>query len=180
MARPTFQRAWANYPKAGSVTREQLFREIGWDSLIGNANYDNTCAIRISVCLLRCGVMIRSSAGMKALKGPLKDMPIEIGQPQMTEQLVEMWGEPDVEVASSEAREAIGGMDGIASFDGITGYLNGRGGHIDVIDGTQTSSTRGYLFWQQTVTSNAYACGTSCYFGSQKTRFWQLPESQGS
>ena len=49
-----------NYPSNRVVSRDTLFQQIGWDDLIKNPGYGNTCAIRVSLALIRSGITIPS------------------------------------------------------------------------------------------------------------------------
>ena len=90
--KPAFSVLWGNYPQSRLWSREKLFREIGWDSLIDETEYRNTCAIRLSVALQKSGVSISSSAGMTGLKGMMKGKAIEIRQDNLSKQLRQLWG----------------------------------------------------------------------------------------
>jgi len=74
--KPAFKTLWNNYPSRDAWPREKLLREIGWDDLINEPGYRNTCAICLSVALQKSGVPVSSSAGMTGLKGVMKDKPI--------------------------------------------------------------------------------------------------------
>lgn len=62
--KPAFRTLWSHYPQRRLWSREKLFRDIGWDSLIKDSAYKNTCAIRLSIALQKSGISISSSAGM--------------------------------------------------------------------------------------------------------------------
>jgi hypothetical protein len=67
-----------NYPRKQDIERPALFKEIGWDDLIDNDAYENTCAIRVSMALIKCGVTIPE--GRMAIKnGPHKGKMLEPG-----------------------------------------------------------------------------------------------------
>jgi hypothetical protein len=90
--RPSFKTLWRNYPRK---ERSLFFREIGWDDLISDRNFENTCAIRVSLCLGLSNVMITSSQGMRVLKGRGKGRQIEIRQDRSSKQLVTKFGPPE-------------------------------------------------------------------------------------
>jgi hypothetical protein len=65
---------WSAYPTA--PTKKVLFQQLGggWPALIENANYDNTCTIRLSVALIGAGQLIpddlaQSDGGHKDAQG---------------------------------------------------------------------------------------------------------------
>lgn len=49
-----------------SVTKRTLFEEIGWDDLIDDTAYDNTCAIRLSLALIKCNVPISGRIAIRS------------------------------------------------------------------------------------------------------------------
>ena len=66
-----FSTLWDNYP---TETHDDLFNNVlggGWPALIGNAAYDNTCTIRLSVTLNRSGFKVPTSFGQ--MDGGLTD-----------------------------------------------------------------------------------------------------------
>lgn len=135
-----------------------LFKEIGWDDLVKNSAYRNTCATRLSLALIRSGITI--PGGRMAIKaGPLKGKLIEPGQVRLSHilELPTMFGKPEV----YGTRAALGGIaarHGIVSFFRlIPGIYDG--GHIDIIgpDG-----------------ANLMQCGHGCYWMSETIWFWPL------
>lgn len=133
MPKPSFLTLWNNYPMAEQA---EFFRSIGWDDLIGNPVWENTCAMRMSVCLAHAGVSVTSSAGMKVLKGPLRGKSIETRQATLSNKLRRMWGAP-VELNPRTGMGEIAGKDGVISFFRLRDYNVGGalGGHIDLLDG---------------------------------------------
>jgi len=146
------------YPRRRDIDHDALFRLLGWDDLIKNSTYENTCAIRVSLALIRCGVHIPD--GRIPIKtGTHKGKLIEPGQARLSATLCRqsMLGKP--EKFSNAAMDAgIGNRSGIVSFfqliPGI--YMHG---HIDVIS-PQLGGMR--------------ACGTDCYWTAKEAWFWPL------
>lgn len=142
--------------------------------MIGNPNYENTCAIRMSICLAASGQPVRSSQAMKALAGRVKGQPIEVRQDTLSRHLEQIWGAP-LKMDARDAETKINGRDGVISFFGIAGYnVGGRnGGHIDLIDGTlKERSIFGYV-WSRSV---QYNYGSHGYMDrSASVWFWELP-----
>jgi hypothetical protein len=66
----TFDTLWDNYSLG---TKAELFNALGggWPALIGNANYDNTCTIRLSATFNRSGFPV--PAALAAQDGGLRD-----------------------------------------------------------------------------------------------------------
>jgi hypothetical protein len=77
MPRPTFSLVLSKFPfKDGApngISRDDLFREIGFDAYISNPNYDNTCAIRMSLALVKSGFYLPAGRSSHIIqKGPEK------------------------------------------------------------------------------------------------------------
>lgn len=147
-----------NYPSNRVVGRDALFREIGWNDLIKNPAYGNTCAIRVSVALIRSGVTIPS--GRISIKaGAFKGKMVEPGQAKLSAILARpsMLGAPE-RFGSAAAIEGIGKRGGIVSFFRLTPGLY-NGGHIDIV-APQLGGT--------------LACGSECYWMSGEVWFWPL------
>lgn len=172
--KPAFRTLWSHYPQSRLWSREKLFRDIGWDSLIKDSAYKNTCAIRLSIALQKSGISISSSAGMSGLKGYMKGKAIEIRQDKLSEQLSQLWGKPE-ELPKLKVENAIGDKDGVISFFKIPGYHvgNGLGGHIDIVDGRDFAKQSFLYFWHRTVDLQS-VCGSSCYWNAGKVLFWEL------
>ncbi|MGF6274458.1 hypothetical protein ABIB38_002840 [Massilia sp. UYP11] len=64
--RPPLLSVMMHYPRR--TTREHLYADIGWNDLIDNKAYNDTCAIRMSYGLLMAGVSL-PGARMKAKAG---------------------------------------------------------------------------------------------------------------
>lgn len=147
-----------NFSPKQLVKPPDLFKEIGWDDLIGNSSYENTCAIRLSLALIKSGVTI-PDARMAIKTGPHKGKRIEPGQGKLSLILERksMLGAPE-KFKTEEHEKAIGNRSGIVSFfhlfPGI--YENG---HIDII-----SSANG----------GPKKCGSDCYWASKEVWFWPL------
>ncbi|QDC08012.1 hypothetical protein FHY55_01570 [Oceanicola sp. D3] len=60
---------------------------MGWDDLISNTNYSNTCVTRTSYALQKAAFPVKSGAGMNALKGVNKGRAIEISQKRLSDYL---------------------------------------------------------------------------------------------
>ncbi|WP_299969580.1 type VI secretion system amidase effector protein Tae4 [uncultured Roseobacter sp.] len=138
------------------VSQGDLFRSIGWDAFIGNPNYHNTCAIRVSLALVRAGVKI-SPKSHNILKGDHSGKGVEVNMNRLANLLAGpgyLGAYQVLEAATlGNARTA---RQGIIAFVGIPGYAGG--GHIDLIDNHNTADQ----------------CASACYFGSEEVRFWPL------
>lgn len=151
--KPGYQALRAVYPRKDS--REELFGGIGWGDLVNNRAYWDTCAIRMSIALLRAGVLL-PGARMGSKAGPTKGHRIEPGQAKLSRILRAVWGEPEVYKNEDAARTGIGRRYGVASFFKIEGH---DGGHIDLIQ----MGENGFL-----------SCARACYFSAVTIWFWPL------
>lgn len=173
MAKPSFRTLWANYPRG---TPADVLRSIGWDEFIDKPGYENTCAIRMSICLAASGSPVKSSQGMAALSGDIKGKPIELRQDKLSEYLLSLWPRP-LKMHAGSAEDTINGRDGIISFWKIGTYNVGGvlGGHIDLIDGSVVERKN----WLGYVTSRKaqYDYGTHGYMAlSESVWFWEMPK----
>jgi hypothetical protein len=156
--RPPFTLLASHYPSNRNVPQEDLFREIGWDDLIGNPAYVNTCAIRVSLALIKAGTRIRGRLAIK--KGLFKGKAIEPGQAKLSLMLAEAayFDKPE-KFKTTAAEAAIGERKGVVAFWKIPGYLNGQGGHIDIV---------------APALGGIRVCGSGCYWDSSEVWFWSL------
>lgn len=139
------------------MSGEDVYKEIGYgldDLMRQNPAYENTCAVRMSLALLKAGV--RFTGRLRIKDGSYKGETIEAGAKLLADQLARptLFGKPDV-FAPSDAMAQLNGKKGVILFWKITGY---GGGHIDLIE---TSSTE-------------RVCNSGCYFESKEIWFWPL------
>jgi hypothetical protein len=153
--KPHFSTLMNNFSGTGEVSQPELFNEIGWSDLLGNLNYTDTCAIRMSLALIKTG--IRLPGRMKIRGGKLAGRLIEPGHAKLCKILEgpAFFGKPEI-LKSSDAEERIGNRTGVISFWRIG---HGPGGHIDLV----ISRTN----WRLN-------CGSHCYFNSDIVWFWEL------
>lgn len=147
-----------NYPRRRDIDHDALFREIGWDDLIKNDAYENTCATRVSLALIKSGVTI--PGGRIPIKtGPFKGKRIEPGQVNLSHILAgpAMFGRPE-KFATQQAPAGIGQRSGIVSFFHLVPGIYEHG-HIDIV-----SPLLGKL----------RECGTDCFWTSKEVWFWEL------
>lgn len=163
MAIPKLDLMWANYPTADKNT---LFDQIGWSSLKDNKNYANTCAIRMSLCLIRCGLRFSHTSGGESIqRGGFKGAKVEVRQDKLSDKLAALWGPPEKFTPASG--EKIAGRKGVVSFFGIPGYTvgGGLGGHIDLI-----KDERFKILWL--IPTGSLVCAHDCHFDAQSCWFW--------
>ena len=155
--KPPFHSLQAAYQSNKVVLRENLFQELGWDDLIANPAYTNTCAIRVSLALIKNCINVRGRLQIK--KGRHKGFYIEPGQAKLAKMLAEpsYFGAPEI-FKKNNVQEGIGNRKGVVAFWNIPGYMNGRGGHIDII------SSPGRF----------QVCGSDCFWDASEIWFWEF------
>lgn len=161
----TFQKLQENYPKTTELTHDQLFDEIGWEDLKSNPTYANTCAIRMSLCLIRAGITLPGR--MKIKKGEHKNNLIEPGQVRLSNILAtpQLFGKP-TKFKPSALDDTVKNKKGIISFMHIPGYVidGALSGHIDLVH-----YGRYFFFF------DSYSCEGHCYWDASECWFWPLP-----
>lgn len=149
------------YPRKRDIDHDALFRLLGWNELIKNPAYANTCAIRVSLALLRSGVHI--PGGRIPIKiGTNKGKRIEPGQAKLSMILARpaMLGTPEKFSGGPAMLDGIGQRSGIVSFFRLIPGVY-EGGHIDIVSPLLGGA-------------GALACGTDCYWTSKEVWFWPL------
>lgn len=151
----------SNYPSSNLrstayVSQADLFREIGWDDFIGNSHYANTCAIRVSLALVRSGVTI-SPKSHSLLAGPHKGKGVQVNMSRLAELLARpnYFGAYETLTGGTISSARLS-RQGVIAFHRIPGYLGG--GHIDLIDNRTTADV----------------CSSQCYFQAEEIWFWPL------
>jgi Type VI secretion system (T6SS), amidase effector protein 4 len=151
MKRPAFSTLLANYYSNKVVTRDDLYAELGWDDLIDNPLYENTCSVRVSLALIKVGIPVKGRIKVKI--GPYKGKMIEPGLLKLARMLAtkEYFGKPE-KFITENAEAGVGNRQGIIAFIKLPGYEGG--GHMDLISGS--------------------VCGSDCYWDAEEIWFWEL------
>lgn len=160
--KPTFKTLSKNYYSSNELAEnfvdgEALYAEIGHDQsklMKQNPAYVNTCATRVSLALLKSGVVFNGRLPIKS--GKYKGKKVETGAKLLADQLMrkEVFGRPEIYKPQDFVKKVIN-RKGVVLFWKITGY---GGGHIDLIE-----------------TKNAVSmCNSNCYFQSKEIWFWEL------
>ncbi len=160
--KPSFMAFKANHYSSNKhnsnfMGSEEIYKLIGYDIeelKKQNPGYVNTCAIRMSLALIKSGMNF--SGRLKIKNGPYKGRMIEPGAKLLAGQLAkpQLFGRPEL-ISPSNAVVRLSGKKGMVLFWKVTGY---GGGHIDLIE-----------------TSNAVqVCNSACYFSSKEIWFWPL------
>ena len=159
MSKPSFVSLRANYPDKLGTPPDKLYEEIGRPDLSTDPNWKNTCAVRISLALVKSGVTIKAGH-MTIMTGKHKGRKIEQNQARLSRYLSQrsVLGEPEKYEGGAAAAKGIGSRRGIVSFFKLNGHA-GSQGHIDLVQ----PSTGGY-----------HACASRCFWTSAEIWFWPL------
>lgn len=164
----SFQQLSKNYPSKEEFTHDALFDEIGWQDLKTNKAFINTCAIRMSYCLIRAGINIPGR--MKINAGPYKGKLIEPGQVKLTKILSnpKFFG-PPIKFNAKDKPANLKGKQGIIAFMRIPGYVidGGLSGHIDLVHHETL-----FYFWDR------FICAQDCYWNAAECLFWPLHDGE--
>lgn len=133
----SFSDLWQAYPQPlhgdKAVQRQSrlaLFRQIGWEARLDLPDYENTCAVRMSLALIACGVNVAGNDPI--LAGQYKGLKIETGRVRLAARLRSpgYLGSPrEIDLLKPDTYVRWG-EQGIVSFDHMAGY---EGGHIDLV-----------------------------------------------
>lgn len=161
----TFQNLWNNYPTIQNYSHDQLFDSLGWPDLKTNPLYRNTCAIRMSLCLIRSGVVVPGRFQIK--KDPHKGKQIEPGQAKLSHALASprLLGAPQ-KFKIEERDTILRDKQGIVSFMRIPSYVvdgGALGGHIDLV-----RHGKFLFFW------NTLLCQSGCHWDAKEFWFWPV------
>lgn len=167
-----FGTLWTNYPNTTEYTsRDTLYPYLGWGkdaAMMTSKDWENTCAIRLSVCLIRCG-MAFAEAPIGALVGHgcadkrLRGKAVVIGFDRLAKMLKKRWGDP--KVLPNVTEQDLNNQKGVVAFYGLP---SGYRGHIDIIRDTAMPWT----FQGSSGDSTSYEFGSGSYFGSREAWFW--------
>lgn len=155
--KPQFSTVKANFYPSQNVNQAELFEEIGWGDLAGKPAYVNTCAIRMSLALIKSGLTIPGRMRIKS--GRNKGARIEPGQAKLSNILARpvYLGDPE-KFKRLDAQDGIGVRSGIVSFFDINPQVETAQGHIDLVSQSAGRSL----------------CGTSCFWLAKEIWFWPL------
>ncbi len=158
--KPSFSVLAKNFYSRHKVKQAELFGEIGWEEYIPNINFHNTCAIRLSLALIKSGVHIQGRLSIKS--GPHKGKMIETGQALLSRTLSrkDVFG-PPLKYKEGTARTALVGKQGVISFFRVNPALGDNGGHIDI-------------FGPGLSTYEELGCGSDCHWIAGEIWFWPL------
>ncbi|GAB3466010.1 type VI secretion system amidase effector protein Tae4 [Massilia terrae] len=153
-----------HFPDIQSVTRDELFQWIAYPENVKNPNFENTCAIRLSLASLGAGYPNPGNWPIKA--GKYKGRAVETKQRALSQRLVHFLGQPEKFLSGSQAETAVGSRHGIVSFFSIYGDAN-RQGHIAIVAQDRWGM---YLRCGNEIDGT----DTGCYWHSSEVWFWPL------
>ncbi|MFB8342200.1 T6SS effector amidase Tae4 family protein [Brucella cytisi] len=157
----TFDELYRNYSssdmsRSSYVGQRDLFTQIGWEMYLGNPNYENTCALRVSLAFLGAGHKI-SLRSHNILKGPHSGKGDQVNMRKLADLLATPHYLGAYEPFTPEtAQRGIGSRKGVVAFNKIPGFSGG--GHIDLVLGA----------------IDAAQCASGCYYRSESIWFWPL------
>jgi hypothetical protein len=114
MIKPPFAVVRHNYPERSDYPRGKLLELLGWDDVLNNPSFMDTCAMRMSYALTQSGVTLMGARMIGRGKG--KGRPIEPRQAALSKILCRMWGEPEKFKSEDTARAGMKGRTGVVSF----------------------------------------------------------------
>jgi hypothetical protein len=97
-------------------------------------NWDNQCAIRMSIALQGAGFRLVGYTEPQCKHGHAR------GAESLAQFLVKRFGRPIIKKDGSAAQAAMGRRSGIVFFKDITGFRGGYGDHMDLWDGSTTKT----------------------------------------
>lgn len=155
--KPMFGIVRRNFYRAQVVKRPELFAEIGHPELARIPAWANTCAIRLSLALVKAGVVLPGRMVIRA--GKHKGKRIEQNVVRLSRYLTELYGAPEEWSNGSDASAYIGTRRGILAFFALYGMATEGENHIDLVSPNEGTEK----------------CASACYWGASKFQFWQLP-----
>lgn len=186
---PPLQSLKSSYPTS---QKEDLAKELGFsgkdlDQIV--ALWGNTCAVRMSYCLLKCGITLGKEQGRgdetEIRIGALKGKHIWMNQKKLSEHLKSLFGSPTyLGKDKDQLMKKIGEGGGIISFVGLAEHTVLKiplaaaypGGHVDVVyyDNSLWTGTLGdrYDLMIQEVGWSSWGFQVQCKRATE-IRFWR-------
>ncbi|GAB3436687.1 type VI secretion system amidase effector protein Tae4 [Massilia solisilvae] len=147
----------SKYPDRRSVSTEELYQWIGHPEHIGIPAWENTCAVRMSLALIRAGVPVQGER-LLVQAGECQGKLLQPSQTKLARFLARGWGAPERYAGGPAAQKGIGNRHGVISFYHLWGPTD-RQGHIDLV---------------APYSLNDLACEEDCYWSSTEVWFWSL------
>ncbi|WP_368300294.1 T6SS effector amidase Tae4 family protein [Kluyvera sichuanensis] len=141
------------------VESEDFYASIGYDKGKLGTQFENTCAARMSVALIKSGVKFKGRL-LPIKEGKWKGWSIETGAKNLADILSQpaVFGQPKIWRDPAKFQAELGKKRGVVFFWKIDGYSGGSGSHIDLIEPTSAGAI----------------CHSHCYFTCKQIWFWEL------
>ncbi|WES69431.1 T6SS effector amidase Tae4 family protein [Superficieibacter sp. HKU1] len=141
------------------IASKEFYASIGYDQGKLGDQFENTCAARMSVALIKSGVKFKGRL-LPIKEGKWKGRSIETGAKNLADILSQpgVFGKPEIWRDPSKFQAEPGNKRGVVFFWKIDGYDGGSGSHIDLIEPTSAGAI----------------CHSHCYFDCKKIWFWAL------
>lgn len=155
--RPMYGVVRRNFYHPKFVKRPALFAEIGHPELARIPAWANTCAVRLSLALVKSGVVIPGRMIIRA--GKYKGRRIEQNVARLARGLTDLFGPPEEWANGSDASAYIGTRRGIVAFYSLYGSAAEGDNHIDLVSPAEGLDK----------------CANTCYWQASRFQFWPLP-----
>ena len=156
--RPMYASLVRGYPSHHAVPPSALCEEIGWDEEALSGAGADTCAVRVSLALVRAGARIPGKVNVS--RGRFKGQRIEPAQTRLSLLLTHpsLLGRPEIYHGGVLAEAGIGQRRGIVSYWCRQSGMRAEG-HIEIV-GPDAAEVMG--------------CGLPCYREASEIWFWPL------
>jgi hypothetical protein len=162
--RPLYEQLKRNHyssieTQPGYLPSDAVFSEIGYNfkqMVASNEAYKNTCAVRMSLALLKSNIDFDGRFTIK--DGLYKGRKFETGAKLLADQLYKasVFGKAEVYTDIRVAGQKLRNRRGVVYFHNIVGY---GGGHIDIIEPLH---------------DNMFLCNSGCFTNCKEVWFWEL------
>lgn len=141
------------------VESKDFYASIGYDQVKLGIQFENTCAARMSVALIKSSVKFKGRL-LSIKEGKWKGQRLETGAKNLADILSQpiVFGKPIIWHDSKKFQAGLGNKRGVVFFWKIDGYNGGSGSHIDLIE----PGNAGVI------------CHSHCYFTCKEIWFWEL------
>ncbi|ENG2553748.1 TPA: hypothetical protein MYP81_005231 [Citrobacter farmeri] len=149
----------ADFINPDFVESKEFYAGIGYDQGKLGVQFENTCAARMSVALIKSGVKFNGRL-LPIKEGKWKGVRLETGAKNLADELSRssVFGKPAIWRDPAKFQTELGNKRGVVFFWKIDGYNGGSGSHIDLIEPASAGAV----------------CHSHCYFNCKQIWFWEL------
>ncbi|EOD1046160.1 T6SS effector amidase Tae4 family protein [Citrobacter farmeri] len=149
----------ADFSNPDFVESKEFYAGIGYDQGKLGVQFENTCAARMSVALIKSGVKFNGRL-LPIKEGKWKGVRLETGAKNLADELSRssVFGKPAIWRDPAKFQTELGNKRGVVFFWKIDGYNGGSGSHIDLIEPASAGAV----------------CHSHCYFNCKQIWFWEL------